>query len=315
MVVFRVQHALCLVLLAALLGARSVAAEEGPAAESVRRLIRELDDDAFQTRRQAEIHLIDLGRQALPEVKAATRHPSAEVRHRARRIVLVIEHRLLSAGFQKLLADGEAVDLEEGMLLIAEIVDPQVDRRAIRRQLDELADKVRAKLGREVDPGTAPAEKLVEAIRQVVFVEAGFNGAVTDYDNPANSSLAHVLATKRGLPILLSHVVVSVGKRLHAPLVGVAVPRRYMVKYDGAQAPPGAPKNDIIIDPFGGGRTVNVDEIEDLVGGFDPLRNLAPSEPRATLARMLRNLGSDFRQNGLPLKVWQADYYLKMVDK
>jgi hypothetical protein len=93
---------------------------------------------------------------------------------------------------------------------------------------------------------------------------------------------------------MLSQVVLAVGRRLDVPLVGLQAPHRYMVKYDGSQAPEGQPRDDIIIiDCYGGGRIVSLAEVKQVVPRFDPEKHLAPSSHAATLTRILANLRFD----------------------
>jgi regulator of sirC expression with transglutaminase-like and TPR domain len=253
-------------------------------------------------------------------VARALKHPSAEVRARARRILAKAHHEYLREGFRRLGRQqrDEDIDLTEGMLLIAQLVDPATDRRQVVKELDRLAAKVRRHLGNDVPPRAADPQKVVQALQQVLFVDEGFNGNADDYDNPRNSSLAYVLETRRGLPILLSHLVVAVGQRLDMPLVGIPIPYRYMVKYEGLRAPDGYPKTDIILDAFGAGQVVTEDDLEDIVtrhgGGFDPLRHLLPSTHRGTITRMLRNLQNDYAKLGDLERAERVGEYVKLVD-
>jgi regulator of sirC expression with transglutaminase-like and TPR domain len=169
-------------------------------------------------------------------------------------------------------------------------------------------------LGKDVDPRTVPPRQAVEAILDVVFKEEGFTGARSDYDNPRNSSLAYVLEQKKGLPILLSHMVVSIGRRMDLPLVGLQVPSRYMLKYDGSQAPPGQPRDDVVVDAYGDGKILTLEELKTLVPTFDPATHLAPSGRRATLTRMLRNLVNDLQQAGRHDESRQVAEYLAICD-
>ncbi len=124
------------------------------------------------------------------------------------------------------------------------------------------------------------------------------SGNVIDYNNPNNSSLQCVLDTRQGLPILISHVAVSVAQRLEVPIVGLSIPGRYMIKYDGSRTPLGHPSEDIIIDPFGNWRIVSPADIKNMIRFFDPERHLVPSSHRDSLTRMLRNLVPDLQGAG-----------------
>jgi regulator of sirC expression with transglutaminase-like and TPR domain len=132
----------------------------------------------------------------------------------------------------------------------------------------------------------------------VLFQQHGFTGEIANYDHPNNSSLAHVLKNRKGLPILLSHVVVSVADRVDLPFVGVPIAGRYMVKYDGAQAPAGAPQQDILLDPFGGGKILTWEQLQNMIPGLDRETALDASPKRETVVRMLRNLEADYLETG-----------------
>lgn len=268
--------------------------------KAIAALIAQLDDDVFDRREAASAKLTAMGDEAMPQVAAAMKHPSAEVRWRAERIVKTIHERALDAAFQRLAAttDDAKIDLEEGMWLIARIDDPLVDRKKLRAQLDALAAKVRRRLG-DGDPAKADPEKVIAAMRAVIFEDEGLTGDTETYSHPDNSLLHRVLERKKGLPILLSHVVVAVADRLGAPVVGLGMPLRYMVKYDGSRAPAGFARKDIVLDPFGGGQVVDDDAIRELVGSsYDPEMHLQPYPHRATIARMLSNLHNHYERGG-----------------
>ncbi len=284
------------------------------------RLIGELDDDAYQTRRRAELELIRIGPACLASVTRATKSPSAEVRSRARRILVLVRHNLLCDGFLALASeeDDAQIDLEQGMLLITQFVDPEAQPDELQRELDRLADGVRKALGPHVDPAQCKPEQAMHALLATLFGPQGLRGNAANYYDPRNNSLKYVLEHQGGMPIMLSQVAIAVGERLKLPLVGLPMPYRYMFKYDGSRAPEGFSKSDIIVDAFDGGKIVTVDDLEDIIarlgGGFDPLRHLQPGSRRETLTRMLRNLQSGFARSGSQLEYWQTGEYLRLIE-
>jgi regulator of sirC expression with transglutaminase-like and TPR domain len=152
----------------------------------------------------------------------------------------------------------------------------------------------------------------MEAIRDELFVEQGFRGNRDNYHHPDNSSMARVLATRKGLPILLSHVVVSVGERLEVPIVGLGVPGVYMAKYDGARAPSGYPKDDVIINAFEG-RLMTVAQVREAHGALPP-DALTPSPKKRTLVRMLTNLSHHYDAIGDPRLASQVIQYRAILE-
>ncbi len=269
--------------------------------QQMAQLIRQLNNESFRVREAAQGRLLTIGRPALPALRTAAGSKAPEVRLRARAIVATLQQEMFERAFTRLAnqTDDAKIDLDEGMWLIAMLVDPAADREKIDKQLDALAARVQARLGKDVDAKTADPQKVVAALRQVIFIEEKFNGNTANYDHPDNSSIDKVLASKKGLPILLSHVVVSVAERIGAPLAGIPIPGRYMVKYDGRRAPGGFAKQDIIINAFEGGRVMSKEDMRKTLGeGPSVVSYLTPSTHRATLVRMLTNLRADFAAKG-----------------
>lgn len=183
----------------------------------------------------------------------------------------------------KALAAGADPDLLEGALLVATLVDPGENLDEARRTIEETSERVRA-LGGNLD-----------ALRTVLFRELGLRGDDESYDSPSNSSVARVLARRRGMPITLSIVAIEVARRAGIDLAGVGLPGHFVV--GGAALPPG-----VYLDPFDGGELRDAPgletRLEQIFGapvalGAGPLR---PEPNRAILARVLRNLRRSFER-------------------
>lgn len=293
---------------------------EQPPAEQISRLIQELDDPRFAVRERADQQLIELGEVAVPALIDLDEQASAEVRFRARRIVAVVQRRLLDTAFEQLARQpDESFDLERGMWLVSRLLNPACRRADLDQRLDDLADRVRMALAGNTPPKDADPKALMAAIRQVLFVEEGFAGNEVQYQSPDNSSLEKVLETKKGLPILLSQVVIAVGRRLEVPIVGLSLPLRFMVKYDGKRAPAGFPQEDIILDPFGDGRELTVEQVMEVIrgmgGGVDPTEHFQPARPRAMLNRVFSNLVAHLQYVEKSDEAAQAEQYRRLFEE
>ncbi len=164
------------------------------------------------------------------------------------------------------------------LALAAELGD--VDRAAAMARLDRLG----AKLSHAAGQTSGTPEALTLACGELLGVDQGFAGAREDYDDPASSMLDAVLATRRGLPILLSVVYVEVARRANIPLAGVGLPGHFVVGHFGADPPP-------LLDPFAGGGTVLVD-----VARFGAL--VRPWRVHEIALRMLNNLVLVYQRRG-----------------
>jgi regulator of sirC expression with transglutaminase-like and TPR domain len=305
-----------LILIVVALISHDSAAQEAaaPEQEQLARLIRRLDSDRFEDRERAARELLEIGLPAVEALQAARSHPSAEVRWRARSLV----DSLTANVRRRELADfagqpDDRLDLEHGMWLIARILNPGVKQAELSKQLDNLAHRVAKKLDKGELAASAEPEKAVAVIRQVLFVEVGFTGNTNERYHPDNSSLERVLQTKKGLPIVLSHLTIAVARRLDLPLVGVPLSGTYIVKYDASRAPVWAGKDDLFIDPFENGRLLHAgDELERAFPGQDAT-NEAPLNNRETLERMLRNLASSLTDRKDGERLEQAEEFLQML--
>ena len=273
----------------------------------IARLIELLGSDSFPGREAAAKRLLQIGKPARSHLRDARNSKSAEVRSRATEILRQLEVVPLEAAMVALARQpDEKIDLEQGMWLISRILNPDVQREELTKPLDRLAARVREKLGKDVVPKSADPERVVSVLRQVLFDDEEFRGNFDDYQNPKNSSLADVLSTKKGLPILLSHVVVSVAERLEVPIVGVPTPGRYIVKYDGSRAPAGFPQTDIYFNPFDGGKILSNADRQQLFPGLDPDRMVAPGTRRDVLIRMLNNIETHLFNGDQTDRAYQA---------
>jgi regulator of sirC expression with transglutaminase-like and TPR domain len=181
----------------------------------------------------------------------------------------------LTSAFGDMVSGPESeIELERAALLIAAHARPGLDVPAELGRLDALAEGC--------------ADHDLDALRTHLFGRLGFNGNTDDYYDPANSYLDRVVETRCGIPITLSVLTIAVGHRLGVELVGVALPGHFLV---GSTT-----DADLFLDPFGGGRVLGAEEVEDMFrslhgaeAAFSPVM-LAPVGARAVLTRMLNNL-------------------------
>jgi hypothetical protein len=127
-----------------------------------------------------------------------------------------------------------------------------------------------------------------------LFETKGLRGADTDYYEPRNSDLVHVLRTGRGIPIALACVFMLVGRRLGLSIHGCDVPEHFLTR---------AEENgeSIVIDCYDGGKVLGRDRLAQLERKYAPdfmriLRHAASAE--SMVARVLRNLINAFHLAG-----------------
>ncbi len=175
----------------------------------------------------------------------------------------------------------EPLDLFEGALLVARLVDPGSDLDAARSRVGELAARVEAR--------RREGETPLDALRAVLFDEEGFAGDAESYDEPPNCSVVHALEARRGLPITLAVLAAEVGRRAGVRLEGVGLPGHFVL--GGPDLPEGR-----FLDPFDGGALHDAEALAQRVSGIFGTEIalspevFSPDPPGTILRRMLSNL-------------------------
>ncbi|MFJ3232851.1 tetratricopeptide repeat protein [Streptomyces sp. NPDC086787] len=179
-------------------------------------------------------------------------------------------------------ARGERPDLSALCLLLGAEADGSLDEAGIdaaQIELDELAGRLPYR------PGGPRA--WATALHELLGARHGFHGSAADYRRLESSLLHEVLRRRRGLPILLSVVWMEVARRAGAPVYGVALPGHFVVGL-------GTAGEQVLADPFDGGRVLTGSDAELLVAGatgapLDP-DMLVPAEPLEVVIRILNNV-------------------------
>lgn len=179
-------------------------------------------------------------------------------------------------------ARSERPDLSMLCLLVGAEADGALDEAgldAAQMELDRLAGRVPFRPGGPMAWATA--------LHHLLGVQDGFRGSPADYQRLESSLLHEVLRRRRGLPILLSVVWMEVARRAGAPVYGVALPGHFVVGF-------GPREEQVLVDPFDGGRVLGVGDAELLVAGatgaaLDPSM-LTAADPLDVVLRILNNI-------------------------
>jgi regulator of sirC expression with transglutaminase-like and TPR domain len=183
----------------------------------------------------------------------------------------------------------EPVDLEEGAFILAKYGFPEISTDVYHKRLDEMAADTRVLAGARA----APLDTFMK-MRSYLFSDLGFIGNREDYYNPHNSFINKVIDYRKGIPITLSMLLLTLGSRLGITLNGIGMPMHFLVQYDDGS-------RMFFVDAFNSGIIITRDQCR-LMLSSSGIRltpeMLSPVASRDIIERMWRNLYLAYQQQG-----------------
>jgi regulator of sirC expression with transglutaminase-like and TPR domain len=199
-------------------------------------------------------------------------------------------------------------DLAIAALMIARVEYPKLDAGPYLERLDALGHEARRRVASAIVSSSAPPGvdpdryARVLALNAYIFGELRFVGNEANYEDPRNSFLNEVLDRRMGIPITLSLIYMEVARRADLHVEGINFPGRFLLRCPARRGL--SYSEDLIIDPFGGGKVLSREERRHLLqpapdteefgldedDGFFESRLFVHATKPQILARMLRNL-------------------------
>lgn len=246
-----------------------------------------------------------LGDAALPALREALLSDDPRRRLRARAAERDIRARERARALAEYLAMPD-IDLEEAVLMLAQVENPDLDFARVRAVLDDLGSRVAERLS-HAETGVGRAAVL----GAVLFGEEGFRGNERDYYDPANSYIDFVLDRKAGIPISLSILYLLVGKRAGLAVHGINFPRHFVVGFSDGDF-------TTAIDAFHEGRLLDRQALAARVFAQNLPWNdayLVEASPKDILRRMLGNLAFVYRDRGDRRRLVRIEALLQPLDR
>lgn len=193
--------------------------------------------------------------------------------------------------------DDRAIDLAGTALLLAAVDRPGVSLAKYRGHLDDLVAALR-------DSGAATAPEVAGALQRIFSDRFGYDGDRLTYDDPQNANLIRVIDRRKGLPVALGVLYAHAARGAGFSLDGLAFPGHFLMRLD-------IKGERLILDPFNGGRVLDVMELRRLVKQLmGPDQELTPALTdtvgnRSILLRLQNNLKSRAQADGNMQRVAQ----------
>ncbi len=120
----------------------------------------------------------------------------------------------------------ENPDLLEGALLLNRYQYPGFDESELKKEFM----KVRRDIWLELNDNLTALEK-VKVLNKIIFEIHEFTGNTKSINSPQNSYINNVIETKKGNPITLGIIYLSVCEKLGIPVYGVNVPAHFILGF------------------------------------------------------------------------------------
>lgn len=182
---------------------------------------------------------------------------------------------------------GNRKQLEHALLTLCRFGNPTLRTGEYQSKLDKLSSVI----GSDIAYTPSLTEKM-QIMLQFVFRELKFRGDAQQYHNPDNAYLDRVIDRRKGLPIMLSVVVMLLARRLNLPFYGVNMPIHFMLMYK-------THNQEILIDPFDGGSIVTYNQCCYFLkkNGIEPRpEHLERADESVILIRCIRNLINSYNK-------------------
>lgn len=127
------------------------------------------------------------------------------------------------------LRQGEDLNLEDGMGLLALTKYPEANSEAYSALLDSWAATLRGRLELRDKP-----EQILGTINQLIFEELGFDGSDQVGYQPDCCYLNRIIDERKGNPIGLCAIYLLLARRLRLPVAGIGLPNHFVCRFQSS---------------------------------------------------------------------------------
>lgn len=272
----------------------------------IKALISLLDDDDPEVAPLVEAQIRSLGGEVIPLLETeweSSFNPLVQ-----KRIEDLIHDLQFTTLVEKLRnwKDGGALELLEGLWLVATYQYPDLPIEKLRRELEQIYYEV----WMEFRPHMHPVDQ-IKTLNSVFFGKLKFGANTKNFHSANNSMLNVVLESRKGNPVSLCVIYMLVAQRLHVPVYGVNLPSLFVLTYKTEHV-------QFYVNVFNKGLIFNRSDIENYIAQL----NLAPRDlffqPCSHLEivkRVLRSLMMAFEKTGDDERVREVGQLLAAVSE
>jgi regulator of sirC expression with transglutaminase-like and TPR domain len=270
----------------------------------IKALISLLDDEDTEIVSQVEKEIMSLGEIIIPYLETEWEHNfNPLVQKRIEELIHTLHFELLRSRLANW-KDSGAVDLLEGMWLIATFQYPDLTFAKIKADIEQIYYETWLELKNDQLPFDQ-----IKTLNNVLFGNLKFSANTKNFHSPANSMINIVLETKKGNPITLCVIYMLVAQKLKMPVYGVNLPNLFILTYKGTDS-------QFYINAFNKGLIFSKADIDNYISHLNLSQMDIFYEPCSNLEiikRVLRNLVVSFEKVGDSQKVEEVKTLLRGI--
>jgi regulator of sirC expression with transglutaminase-like and TPR domain len=281
--------------------------------EALMSLLDEPDEEIFKA---VHDRIFALGKEAVPILENAWENSfDPLIQHRIEDLIHHIQFENLKKELQVWSEYGHH-DLMQGTLLVTKFQYPDLDEDAIIKKIGQFSQDVWLELNQNL----TGLEK-VKVINHILFDIHKLTGNVANINSAENFYINNLLDSKKGSPLILGIIYISISQSLKIPIYGVDLPRHFILAYTDEiiLSPRDIPEGDVLfyINPFNKGAVFTKNEIELFIKQMKLERKDAyfvPCDNKTIIRRMMNELIYIYDQSGNPVKRDEMTELLGMIE-
>jgi len=209
----------------------------------------------------------------------------------------------------------DSPDLLEGAILVARYHYPELDEAKITEGIRQLHQDVWLEMNDQLT-----ALEKVRVINHIFFDVHRFVGNTENYTAPENSYINKVLETKKGNPLSLAIIYLTLCKKLNISVYGVNLPQHFVMVYIDELIFASENKEDNImfyINPFSKGAIFSRREIDIFLNqlSIEPQKSFyLPCSNVEIIKRLVRNLITSYTNLNEPDKIADLKEIMKVLN-
>lgn len=197
--------------------------------------------------------------------------------------------------------NGGALDLLEGMWIIATYQYPDVSLESLKAEIDQLYFEIWPHVSDEMNPVDQ-----IKVFNSIFYGEQNFGANTKSFHSASNSMINIVLSNRKGNPITLCVIYMLIARKLGLPLYGVNLPNLFVLTYKKGLL-------QFYINVFNRGIVFSKTDIEHYIAQLNIQAKESFYQPCTNLEiiqRVLRNLILSYEKAGEPEKIQELESLL-----